>query len=74
MQTENERRHKIGQYIVKNYSKTVLRERLDVLLSPNTKDYQEYTQICDNYPEVLKTADRYYDMIFVDLSSRMREQ
>ncbi len=66
--------NKTSTDIVKNYSKTVLRDRLDVLLSPNTKDYQEYTQICDEYPEVLKTADRYYDMIFVDLSSRMREQ
>lgn len=58
--------------IVKNYSKTVLRNRLDVLLSANTSSFQEYTKICESYPEILKMATRYYDFIFVDLSSRMQ--
>ena len=57
--------------IVKNYSKTILRDRLDILLSPYTKEYNEYTQICSEYPEILRIADRYYDLIFVDLSNRM---
>lgn len=59
--------------IVKNYSRTVLKDRLDILVSPNTQDYQEYSQICSNYPDILRIADRYYDLIFVDLSNRMRE-
>ena len=66
--------NKTSVEIVKNYSKTVLRDRLDILLSPNTERYEDYIQTCDSYPEVLKMADRYYDLIFVDLSSRMREQ
>ncbi len=66
--------NKTSVEIVKNYSKTVLRDRLDVLLSPNTEKYEDYIQTCDNYPEILKMADRYYDLVFVDLSSRMREQ
>ena len=66
--------NKTSTEIVRNYSKTVLRDRLDILLSPNTEDYQEYTQTCSNYPEVLRIADRYYDLVFVDLSSRMHEQ
>ena len=60
--------------IVKNYSKTLLRDRLDVLVSPKTQDYQEYIQIASNYPEVLRIANRYYDLIFVDLTSRMNEK
>ena len=47
---------------------------MDVILSPITEDYQEYTNIASNYPEVLKMADRYYDLVFVDLSNRMHEQ
>lgn len=66
--------NKTSTEIVKNYSRTVLRDRLDILLSPRTEDYQEYTQICEQYPEVLKTANRYYDMVFVDLSSRMQAE
>lgn len=66
--------NKTSNDIVRNYSKTVLRERLDVLLSPKTEDYEEYTQICREYPEILKIADRYYDLIFVDLSNRMSDK
>ncbi len=63
--------NKTSTEIVKNYSKTVLRDRLDILLSPETEDYDEYTKICGNYSEILRMADRYYDLVFVDLSSRM---
>lgn len=66
--------NKTSTEIVKNYTKTVLRDRLDILLSPNTEDYQEYTQTCSNYPEILRMADRYYDLVFVDLSGRMHEK
>lgn len=66
--------NKTSNDIVRNYSKTILRDRLDVLLSPNTEDYNEYSQICREYPEILRIADRYYDLIFVDLSGRMDEK
>ncbi len=60
--------------IVKNYSKTILRDRLDVLLSPRTTDYQDYTRICSSYSKIMQLADKYYDLVFVDLSSRMHEK
>lgn len=66
--------NKTSNDIVRNYSKTILRDRLDVLLSPNTEDYNEYSQICKEYPEILRIADRYYDLIFVDLCGRMEER
>lgn len=57
--------------VVKNYSKTVLRDRLDILVSPNTESSQEYDRISENYPEIIKMANRYYDMVFVDITNRM---
>lgn len=60
--------------VVKNYSRTILRDRLDVLVSPDTKNYEEYTKTSSNYPEILQMASRYYDMVFVDLSNRMHEK
>lgn len=66
--------NKTSTEIVKNYSKTILRDRLDMLLSPNTEDYNEYIQVCSQYPEILRIADRYYDLIFVDLSNRMHQK
>lgn len=60
--------------IVKSYSRIVLRDRLDVLLAPETKSYQEYMEITPNYTNIIKTADRYYDLVIVDLSKKMPKQ
>ena len=60
--------------IVKNYSRIVLRDRLDVFLSPVTKSYQEYAQITPYYTNILQIANRYYDLIFVELSKKMPKQ
>ena len=57
--------------IIRNYSRIVLRDRLDVLLTPATKLYQEYAEIAGNYVDILQIAKRYYDLIFVDLSKKM---
>ncbi len=57
--------------IVKNYSRIVLRDRLDILLSPMTKSYQEYVNITPNYADIISIANKYYDLVFVDLSKKM---
>lgn len=57
--------------IVKNYSRIILKDRLDILLSPGTKLYQEYAVMAANYTTIIQTANRYYDLVFVDLSKRM---
>lgn len=57
--------------IVRNYSKIVLKDRLDVLLSPTTRSYQEYVEIAKYYTEILQTANKFYDFVFVDLNKRM---
>ena len=60
--------------IVKNYTKIILRDRLDVLPGPVTTSYVEYERIAAGYPDILKMASTYYDMIFVDLGKRMDEK
>ena len=62
---------KTNPAMVKNYSKTVLRDRLDVLVSPSAEIYPDYEKVAANYPEILKIANRYYDLIFVDLTRKM---
>lgn len=57
--------------IIRNYSRIVLKDRLDILLAPTTKVYQEYIQIAEMYTDILQVAKRYYDLIFVDLSKKM---
>lgn len=57
--------------IVRNYSRIVLKDRLDVLLAPETTSYQEYMEITPNYSNIIKTADKFYDLVLVDLSKKM---
>lgn len=57
--------------IVKNYSRIVLKDRLDVLLAPVTKSYQEYIALTPNYANIIKIADKYYDLVIVDLNKKM---
>lgn len=60
--------------IVKNYSRIILKDRLDILLSPVTKSYQEYMEITPNYSNIVTMAARYYDLVLVDLSKKMPKQ
>ena len=53
--------------IVRNYCKTILRERLDFLQAPLTTEYKDYVDVAPKYIDVLNAANRYYDYIFVDL-------
>ena len=66
--------NKTSPEIVKNYSKIILRDRLDVLPSPNVTDDKDYENVASRYPEILQLANRYYDIILVDLSKKMSEQ
>lgn len=66
--------NKTSPEIVKNYSKIILRDRLDVLPSTSATDYKDYEGIAATYPEILQLASRYYDIILVDLSKRMPKQ
>ena len=66
--------NKTSSNIVANYTKIVFKDRLDVLCSPKSKEYEEYRQISELYPNILQVADRSYDLVFVDVSKRMPEE
>lgn len=63
--------NKSSAEIVKNYSKTILRERLDILISFISKDYEEYKQVAEYYSTIISMANRYYDLVLVDVSKRL---
>ncbi len=65
--------NKTNPEIIKNYTKIVLKERLDILPAPKTTEYREYESIAGLYPEILQMADRYYDLVIVDLCKKMDE-
>ena len=63
--------NKTSPEIVRNYSKIILRDRLDLLPSPTVTDYVDYQNVATAYPDILQVANRYYDIILVDLCKRM---
>lgn len=53
--------------IVKNYTKPILNGRLDVLLGLKTTQRANYENSLRDIPELINIANKYYDLIFVDL-------
>lgn len=66
--------NKTSPEIVKNYSKIILKDRLDILPSPVVTEYKDYENITASYVEILQLANRYYDIVLVDLNKRVPEQ
>lgn len=63
------RSNKVTPNIITNYTKTVFKDRLEILLSNSeeTEDRSNY------YPEIINLANKYYDLVFVDLDSNIKE-
>jgi len=55
--------------IITNYTKVVFKDRLEVLLTPETTDYNEYAKIATSYKEIVQFANKYYDIVFVDVTN-----
>lgn len=59
---------KMSPELINNYTKIVFKDRLDVLLAIKSGSYDEYLRLRDIYPEILKAANQYYDLILVDIN------
>lgn len=60
--------------IVADYAKVVFRERLDILPSPTSKVMEQYNLISSYYAELVKIADKDYDLIIIDIDKKMKEE
>ncbi len=66
--------NKTSPEIVTNYTRIVFKDRLDVLFSTEeSKTEEEYMGVKKIYPEIIKTANQYYDLVFVDLNKGLDE-
>ncbi len=67
--------NKTSPEIVTNYTRIVFKDRLDVLFSTEeSKTEEEYMGVKKIYPEIIKTANQYYDLVFVDLNKGLDEE
>lgn len=60
--------------IITNYTRVVFKNRLDVLCGLKTKIPEEFTKSLMLYKDLVKTADKYYDLVFVDLEKTMKKE
>ncbi len=58
--------------IVQNYTRVVFNGRLDVLTGLQTHSPEEFTKALIHYNDLVKTADKFYDMVFVDMEKTLK--
>lgn len=59
---------KLTPTLIGNFTKIVLKDRLEVIAGKKEKEEDENEKFDFNdYPDVIKIANKYYDMVFVDL-------
>lgn len=54
--------------IISNYTKIIFKNRLDVLPGLKTTIFEEYEKSLMLYKDLLSAANKYYDLVFVDVS------
>ncbi len=58
--------------LITNYTKTIFKDRLEILKSYKGNE-NEYQEIAKMYIDILDLGRQYYDLIFVDISSDLKE-
>ena len=58
---------------IKNYAKTIYKDRFDIIEGVDSNASADYERIYGTYKEVIDTANKIYDIVFVDLSRGMSE-
>ena len=66
------RSNKISPDIITNYTKVVFKDRFEILLGCEESP-TDGTVIEPLYPSIIKTANQYYDLVFVDLDENVDE-
>lgn len=64
--------NKTSPEIITNYTKIVFRDRLEVLTEVNT-EREEYEMHKKLFRDIAKIASKYYDLVFVDIDSKLDE-
>jgi hypothetical protein len=62
--------NKIMPNIITDYTKIVFKDRLEILPG-YVGEEQGYKEIQENYAELIKMANQYYDLVFVDLDEQV---
>ena len=67
------RSKKLTPELITNYTKIIFKDRLEVLPS-FTGDEDDYQEATNMYPDIISQANRYYDLVFVDVDDSIGEE
>ncbi|MEG1141785.1 MAG: hypothetical protein RSE41_04980, partial [Clostridia bacterium] len=59
--------NKLTSETIKNYTKPVLKDRLDILYGVTTTEVEQYDLVKKNIQFIARKADEIYDLVFIDL-------
>lgn len=68
------RSNKLSPEIIANYTKTVFKDNRLEILQTYKGPKSDYLDMKKLYPEIIKLANRYYDLVFVDLDKQIDEE
>ena len=71
------RSNKIAPEIITNYTKVVFKDRLEILLGSKTnvkEDGAIDAEVQNVYPDIITTANQYYDIVLVDLDDNIEKE
>lgn len=66
--------NKTSPEIISNYTKVVFKNRLDILVGLKTTSLSEHEQTMKLYIDMLKAANKFYDLVIVDLPKTTERQ
>ena len=67
------RSNKIAPEVITNYTKVVFKDRLEILLGSKSNEDNTVieTEMQNVYPDIIATANQYYDIVLVDLDDNI---
>lgn len=68
------RSNKLTPETITNYTRVVFKDRLEILLGVEKTDEVNYSEIVEEYADVINLAKSYYDIVFVDLDNDVGEE
>ena len=63
------RSNKVTPDMIRNYTRVIFKDVLEILYSDGTQVSEE--DMAKYYPDIIKTANQYYDFVFVDLDANI---
>jgi len=69
---------RITPEIIQNYTKVIYKNRLEVLYGykevEDRPTKEEYAKLQDSYKDIIQNANKFYDMVFVDLNKGLQDE